>query len=1038
MIVTPDQRLRVFVSSALEELAGERAAVREAVASLRLSPILFELGARPYPPRDLYRAYLEQSHVFLGIYWQSYGWVAPGMEVSGIEDEYLLAQDMPRLIYVKRPAPDRDPRLDGFLDRLRTGADVCYKAFSSPEELRGLVAEDLAVLLTERFQAATVPAGLPEAATAGGSAGRDLPQGEVTFLFTDLEGSTRLLQFLGPRYEEVIAGMYAVIRRELAAAGGIEVSTHGDAFFVVFTDPVQAVSAALAIHRGLGEVAWPEGVEVRVRAGVHTGEGLPRGDYYVGLDVHRAARIAAAAHGGQVLLSAETLRWCESAFSVRDLGFHRLKDLDRPERLYQLLAPGLVESSPPVRSLIGQGNIPADTSQLVGRYAELRAARTQLTRARLLTMTGPGGIGKTRLALRLAREVLDDYAGSVVFVSLASVTDVRAVPSAVAQALGLKEDAAGGSRQVLLDYFAERRSLLILDNFEHLLGAAPVVEELLAAAPQLSVLVTSRSLLHVPGEHQFRVPPLRVANGGGDGASSEAAQLFCDRADALEPGVFSEPGPEVVERICRRLDGLPLAIELAARWVKVLTPSEILGRLDQRLDLLGRQDEGTLARQQTLRAAIDWSYRLLTPSEGEVFRALSVFRGGWSLDGAASVCGVENESDLLDAMRALIDKSLVEASEGVQVGRRFTMLETLREYAAERLEAAGDAELYAARHAQHMLAVAEAASTELMGEAQPQCLALLDIERDNIAIAIHWASRNDRADVGLAIASALWRYWHLRSRLSEGRAFFDELFGLPSATAPTRWRADGLCGLAGLAYWQQDVETTRTSYQEAVTIYTRLDDTRGIAAAKYGLAFVTLIDNDAAKARHLFEQSRVAYEAIGDHRGVVDAMHGLGVTAYRAGDQELAARLVADSIAAYQTLGDRFGASNAVTLLGRVQRLRGRLDEADALLRTAVGDYERVGNLSGLVWALRELAAIAVTRGNPLRAVQLEGAARSLELVLGGGVNRALADWPDPVEIARGCLDDAQVQAALHAGAAMDVDQAAALALLPSDEGRPE
>ncbi len=253
MIVTPDQRLRVFVSSAMGELAEERAVVREAVASLRLSPILFELGARPHPPRDLYRAYLEQSHVFLGIYWQSYGWVAPGMEVSGIEDEYLLAKDMPRLIYVKRPASDRDPRLEAFLDRIRSDADVCYKAFSSSEELRGLVAEDLAVLLTERFHAATVPAG-PRSATAGGSVVRNLPQGELTFLFTDLEGSTRLLQFLGPNYEEVIAGMYAVIRRELAAAGGIEVSTHGDAFFAVFTDPRQAVSAALAIHRGLGEV----------------------------------------------------------------------------------------------------------------------------------------------------------------------------------------------------------------------------------------------------------------------------------------------------------------------------------------------------------------------------------------------------------------------------------------------------------------------------------------------------------------------------------------------------------------------------------------------------------------------------------------------------------------------------------------------------------------------------------------------------------------------------------------------------------------
>jgi predicted ATPase/class 3 adenylate cyclase len=857
----------------------------------------------------------------------------------------------------------------------------------------------------------------------------------VTFLFTDVEGSTRLLQLLGHRYADVVTGMYTVVRRELAAAHGIEVGTAGDAFFAVFSQPRQAVIAALGILRGMARISWPEDLEVRVRIGIHTGEGLRGGDDYIGLDVHRAARIAHAAHGGQVLLSAETWHACQGHFTGRDLGFHRLKDLDRPERLFQLVASGLPTSFPPVRSLGAWTNLPAETSSLIGRQAELAAVRTVQERARLLTLTGPGGVGKTRLALRLARDALDRYDGGVYFVSLASVSEPWAVPAAIAQAIGLKEDAGRGLRQVLTDHLSQGRSLLVLDNFEHLVKAAPLVEDLLAATPQLSVVVTSRAPLHLPGEYQFRVPPLPVRASGGDGAAlPEAVQLFHERAEALQSANAAELGPAVVEQICQRLDGLPLAIELAARWVKVLAPAEILTRLHRPFDLLGHGGAGVPVRQQTLRAAIGWSYGLLTAREQRVFRGLSVFRGGWFLSDAVAVCEVDDEATLLDIMYALIDKSLIDVTVDIDVGRRFGVLETIREYAAEKLEESGDAVLSSERHAQHMLDVARTIGPQLSTLAQPQGLALADIQRDNIAAALRWAALHDRADTGLKTAGALWRYWHLRSRVSEGRAFFDELLNLPSAAQPTSWRAEGLHGLAGLAYWQEDIDTARACYEEELTICLDLGVAAGIAAARYGLAFVAIIDGDTHRARRLYEQVRALCDALGDERGAADALHGLGLTAQSEGDYEDAVLILTEAISSYRAIGDRFGLTNALTLLGRVNRLRGQPSDAKKLLRDAIRDYEQVGNLSGLAWALRELSAIALTQDSPEglpRAVRLAGSAQALETLAGGHVPLAIATIPDPLRSARDEFAEVELRAAWDDGAAMTVDEAVALAFQP-------
>src|SRR5512132_1503781 len=626
----------------------------------------------------------------------------------------------------------------------------------------------------------------------------DLPTGTVTFLFTDVEGSTRLLQALGDGYAAVHDQHAAIIRRAVASAGGVEVSTHGDAFFVAFRSPAEAVRAAVAAQRGLAAHDWSPGPAVKVRMGVHTGEGTRGGDDYVGIDVHRAARIADAAHGGQVIVSDATRGLVQHALptgvSLRDLGPHHLRGIEDPEGLHQLVVDGLPADFPPPRTLDARpSNLPPQLTSFVGREKEIAEVERLLDHTRLLTLTGPGGSGKSRLALRVAADLLTRYQDGSCFVDLSPVTDPDLVPAAVAKALGVPEAAGRPILEEVKEHLRQRELLLVVDNFEQVAEAGHVIEELLVAAPRLRTMVTSRVVLSLQGEQEYPVPPLQVPDAGRlprDPAALgavEAVRLFAERALAASPRfALTEENTPVVAEITARLDGLPLAIELAATRTKVLTPEQILERLKRRLALLTSGPRSLPERQQTLRAAIAWSYDLLTGAERRLFARLAVFTGGWTFEAAEAVCEPESFGlDVLDGLTSLVDKSLVRRVEPPGRPARFSMLETIREFGLEQLEALGDAEELRRRHATWFLDLAVAAEPHLTADDQGEWLDRCDSEHANIRAALRWAVEAGEAGRGQAAAGALWRFWQQRGHLAEGRRWLEEVLAMPSGQEPT-------------------------------------------------------------------------------------------------------------------------------------------------------------------------------------------------------------------------------------------------------------
>jgi predicted ATPase/class 3 adenylate cyclase len=498
----------------------------------------------------------------------------------------------------------------------------------------------------------------------------ELPTGTVTFLFTDIEGSTRLLQGLGERWQPVLEDHNRFLRHAIRDAGGIDLRTEGDAFFAVFQSAPAAVAAVAAAQRALAAHPWPEDAQVRVRMGLHTGEGAVGGDDYVGLDVHRAARIAATGHGGQVLVSSTTAELVggglPDGMDLRDLGEHRLKDLARPERIFQLTVDGLPAEFPPIRSLETPTNLPVQRTSFVGREREVARVKELLRGPGLLTLTGPGGSGKTRLAIQAARTLLDDYPDGVFLTELGPITDPLLVPATIANAVGIKTEGVRPVMDTLTEQLRDREMLIVLDNFERVLPSAPAVGELLDAGPRLRMLATSREPLHVAGEKELAVPPLALpdpdaAASPDDLLRTEAVGLFVQRATAVDPEFhLTDENAEAVADLCRRLDGLPLAIELAASRVKLLSPQAILERLEHRLELLTGGPVDVPARQRTLREAIGWSHDLLDEAERTLFRRLSVFAGGWTLDSAEAVADSKGGLDVIELLGSLLDKSLVE------------------------------------------------------------------------------------------------------------------------------------------------------------------------------------------------------------------------------------------------------------------------------------------------------------------------------------------------------------------------------------------
>ncbi|HET6650729.1 MAG TPA: adenylate/guanylate cyclase domain-containing protein [Candidatus Limnocylindria bacterium] len=795
---------------------------------------------------------------------------------------------------------------------------------------------------------------------------RDLPAGTVTFLFTDVEGSTRLLHALGAEaYADALAAHRSALRDAFARHGGVEVDTQGDAFFVAFPTAPAALAAALE-----GRDALSEG-PIRVRMGLHTGTPHLGAEGYIGPDVHKGARIAAAGHGGQILVSAATAALLDA--DLRDLGNHRLKDLDAPERLFQADP----DQHPPLKSL-HRANLPAPTTAFIGRSSELKGAVGRLSGGtRLLTLTGPGGSGKTRLAIEAARELVGDAPDGVFWIGLAELTDAELALAEVARTIGAPDD--------LPEHIGDRRLVLVLDNLEQVLDIGPRLAVLLEACPNLRILATSRERLRVRGEEEFQVPPL---------PGTDAERLFEERA-----GVG---GPEVAE-LCRRLDNLPLAVELAAARARVLSPQQILARLEKRLDLF-RGGRDADARQQTLRGAIEWSHDLLDAGERELFARLGVFRGGWNFEAAEAVADAE-----IDTLASLVDKSLVTRTE-----ERFGMLETLRVFAEERLAALPDEAAVRARHLDHFIGLAET-WYDARFASEPTLLRLVDADTDNVRAAFEWALEH-RPDDAVRLAGAVAPLWSLGGRTSEAKARLSRAMERSPGVDRSHVRA-----LTELAEFDDDVE----GLQDAVGLWRRLGDADGEADALESLGWAFDAIGDYAAAQSAYEQSLAIRERIGSPE-----LHGLSsraglchVFVARARTTEAAAT-ASELLALARSQDAVLMEELALHFLADCSLVDGDFAEAEIRYRAALACAHDAGLVRRETDEVIGVAMALAGSGEHARAVRLAAAAHAKQAEIAQGTDAWWRRMQDELlGPARGALSDDERMAAERQGTATGFDR---------------
>ncbi|MGH2483307.1 MAG: adenylate/guanylate cyclase domain-containing protein [Candidatus Limnocylindria bacterium] len=865
-----------------------------------------------------------------------------------------------------------------------------------------------------------------------------LPTGTLTFLFTDLEGSTRVLEALGDAYRSVLERHHALLREAIAAGEGTEVSTEGDAFFAVFPSAPKAVAAAAQAQRALAAEPWPDGVAIRVRMGLHTGEGVLGGDNYVGLDVHRAARVASAGHGGQVIMSGATQALTAGGLppgvSLVDLGQHRLKDLSRPEHLWQIAIDGLPATFPTPRTLDATpNNLPLQLTSFLGRQREVAEAVALLAEHRLVTLTGPGGTGKTRLALQVAAEASDRYPDGVYFVALEPITRAELLLPTVAQAMGLIDPGAA-SVDRLAEHFGDRAFLLVLDNFEQVDAAAPLVGELLAKAPRLTVLATSRSPLRVYGEREYPVPPLGLPDPRHlpeleQFTQFEAVALFIERAMAVRPEfrVDSANAPAVAE-VCVRLDGLPLAIELAAARVRVLTPQAILDRLSDRLGLLSGGARDLPERQRTLRGAIAWSHDLLDDGDRRAFACLSVFAGGASLEQIEEVCfAAADRHRALDVVSSLVDKSLLREESPPGGEPRFRMLETIRLFASEQLAAAGEVESYRQRHAAGVLALVERAASEVMGDEGRTWLDRYELERDNIRAAVTWALESGATDVALRLLAACWRYWQMRGYLDEARGIAERVTGLPDRTSFPQANEAALEAAGGIAYWQGDFSRSREWYRETLDLARARGDERAEANALYNLTFTwTWERGEQEQARQLAEQSLAVNRRLGDQLAIGRSLWAIASSDYFFKDIPASAASLEEALEIFRAGDDRFMVGWTLYMQGLtyLNTDRARLHE---VLAEALDIFRQTNDVSGYALVFDAFAAAAHFEGDTIRAMRLAGYAAATEKLAGGGLgalNREYAGFfPEQL------METPEYAAAYAEGQQMGLDRAIRLAL---------
>ncbi len=829
----------------------------------------------------------------------------------------------------------------------------------------------------------------------------------VTFLFTDIENSTRLWEAHDARPDAMrtaLARHDALVRKAIEGHGGRVFKTMGDEFCAAFDDAPGAVRAARTAQATLAAEPWPETAPLRVRVALHTGTVHERDDDYFGASLSRVARLRAAAHGGQTLLSQATRDLVADSLSdgvtLRDLGQHRLKDLQRPERIYQLDHDDLPADFPPLRSLEAFAhNLPIQLSSFIGREREIAELKRLLSdparSARLLTITGPGGGGKTRLALQVAADVLHRYPDGVFLAELETVTNAERVVFVVAQTLGVREEA--GERtlaETLAGRLRHRRLLLLLDNCEQVIEAcARLCDTLLRACPDLQIVATTREELGIEGEYAWHVPPLGLPEPGrkNDAASdsvarSESVRLFVERAQAAQPDFTlsdkSSSAPLVAE-LCRRLDGIPFAIELAAARTRVLSVEQIAARLNDRFRLLTGGSRAALPRHQTLRATLDWSYDLLTGEEQTLLRRLSVFRGGWTLEAAEAVCADRNAGTggiAPDAVVFLLDhlalKSLVAAGSepgGAAAARRHNLLESVRHYGQDRLIERGEIAAARDRHRDWCLEFAEAAEPALQGPNQVACLDHLEAEHDNLRAALEWAAPEPQTR--LRLAGALHRFWFVRGHLREGRAWLEGGLSEPNETVPDAVREKALNG-AGILALQQGAFGEARGFHEAGLVLARArGDQKSIARALNNLGIVARHQGDPARAADCYAQSLAIYRALGDAMRVAMSLSNLGGVACDRNDPAGAIPLYRESLACYQDLSHPLGVAYVAHNLAGALRSERSPEEARRYYELSLTAQRGLRDRDLVVRTLSGLARVALDQERFDESVRLFGAA---------------------------------------------------------------
>lgn len=883
------------------------------------------------------------------------------------------------------------------------------------------------------------------AGTSPESLSRLLPSGTVTFLFADIEGSTQRWEQYPQAMQAALARHDAILHTAIAAHGGVVFKTAGDGFHAAFATAPDALAAALAAQRALAILDWEPSGTLRVRMVLHTGMAEERNGDYFGPPLNRLARLLTAGHGGQILLARATVELVRDGLpadvALRDLGTHRLKDLSQPEHIFQLVAPDLPADFPPLKTLDRHlGDLPAQPTPFLGRDTERMLLRVLLRRAdvRLLTLSGPGGTGKTRLAIEVAAELRNDFADGVAFVGLAANSDPALVIPTIAKVLGVIDFAGQPLIERVSDALHNKQLLLVLDNFEHVLAAAPDVASLLSAAPNLKVIATSRAALHLAWEREFSVPPLTIPNRGmlpslDQLQQYDAVSLFLTRSQSLHAHfVLTEENAPVVVEICRQLDGLPLAIELAAARSKLFPPQALLTRLDHRLTMLTGGPRDLPVRQQTLRATIDWSYNLLEPWEQTLFGRISVFVNGCTITTAEDIVTLNAEmgerSLVLDGLTALVDKSLVQQSIGLEGEPRFVMLETIREYAQECLMASGEWAAIRRKHAEVFLALVEGMAVALEGAEQAVWLARLQQEHDNLRAAVDWVVEHQEASIGLRLVTVLRLFWFMRGYLTEGRERLAQVLALGGGSPSARAQALDCAGF--LARYQGDYSVAAELIGESLALWRSLANRQGIANALSNLGYVTLQQGEYATACRLYQESLDLYHELGNPQGRADCLSHLGTAAFYQDDAATARTLHEQSLLIWSGLGDIEGVAYALYKLGDVALSQADQTEAAQRFTEALTASVELEWSLGIVSAVEGAAGLAALHGRPHSALKL--AVFSAQLRKTVAIPRSTAReqlLARRLAPARRALSAAEAAAAWAEGETLVLEQAVAAAL---------